>query len=386
MTAITNWIELFSSPTPAIDSAFKTYESYKAKILNPASNYEKAVALIYVTSAANAYITEVHNYYGWTSKESADRISSIVSDVKSLPAGNNTLIDWATKFIITSFGSAASQFEDAKIAFDSHVATILSSSSTNAEKLEAVSGITDWADLYIQAIKNFYGSGLDSRSQEGATLIAGVVNSVKSLPVINSEPTGSVKIYGSTIQGHDLTTINTLSDADGLGTISYQWLSNGEVISGATQNTYTLTPSDVGKIISVKASYTDFQNTAESVTSSVTSPVIGSQSAPTGSVAITGAAQQNQTLSVNNTLADANGLSVVSNQWQSNGVVIPGATQATYALTQSDVGKNISVSASYTDGLGKLESVTSAAVIVSNVNDLPTGSLTERVHHHKGRY
>ena len=54
-----------------------------------------------------------------------------------------------------------------------------------------------------------------------------------------------------------------------------------------------------------------------------------------------------------------------------------GATASTYTLTQADVGTTITVVASYTDGQGTNESVTSAGVgPVANVNDAPTGSVT----------
>ncbi len=90
----------------------------------------------------------------------------------------------------------------------------------------------------------------------------------------NSPPTGSVIINGTPQQNQTLTVSNTLADANGLGTISYQWLKDGQAITGATQTTYMLTANDVDKAISVKASYTDLQKFAESVTSAATVPVI----------------------------------------------------------------------------------------------------------------
>ena len=114
---------------------------------------------------------------------------------------------------------------------------------------------------------------------------------------INSLPTGSVNISGSATQNQILTASNNLADADGLRTISYQWLSNGSVISNANQSTYTLTQADIGKVISVKASYTDLLGTAESVMSSQTNAVAAkANSLPTGSVNISGTATQNQKL------------------------------------------------------------------------------------------
>ena len=112
-------------------------------------------------------------------------------------------------------------------------------------------------------------------------------------PPANTAPTGSVKITGTLKQGQTLTATNTLADADGLGAISYQWNANGAAITDATGSTYTLTQAEVGKTITVTASYTDGQGTAEAVTSSATVAVT-----VTGDVnTITGNSRSNTLLS-----------------------------------------------------------------------------------------
>ncbi len=73
----------------------------------------------------------------------------------------------------------------------------------------------------------------------------------------NTSPTGSVTISGTPVQNQILTASNNLADADGLGSISYTWLRDGTAINAATQSTYTLTQADVGKKLSVQASYID---------------------------------------------------------------------------------------------------------------------------------
>ncbi|MDE4193544.1 hypothetical protein PXL04_21160, partial [Phaeobacter gallaeciensis] len=115
-------------------------------------------------------------------------------------------------------------------------------------------------------------------------------------PPVNSSPTGSVVISGTASEDQTLTASNTISDADGLGSISYQWQRGGVDISGATGSTYTLTQDDVGSVITVVASYTDGGGTAESVTSSGTSAVTNVNDAPSGSVTISGTAQEDETL------------------------------------------------------------------------------------------
>jgi hypothetical protein len=194
---------------------------------------------------------------------------------------------------------------------------------------------------------------------------------------VNDAPTGSVTITGTPTQGQTLTAANTLADADGLGSISYQWRADGSNIANATGSTFTLTQAQVGKAISVVASYTDGQGTQESVSSSATTAVANVNDVPTGTVTITGTPTQGQVLTASNTLADADGLGTISYQWKAAGEDIAGATASTFTLTQAQVGKAITVVASYTDGFGSQESKASASTTaVANVNDAPTGSVT----------
>lgn len=192
-------------------------------------------------------------------------------------------------------------------------------------------------------------------------------------PPVNHAPTGSVLISGTAIQGETLSLQNTLKDADGLGAFSISWLKNGAPISGATQNSYTLTDSDIGKVIKVKVSYTDGLKKVETVTSGATDvvqplpkvvepdPVEIVNHKPTGAIKITGVATENQILTLTNTLKDADELGDLNYSWWRDGKIISGANQNSYTLTSSDVGKKISANVSYTDGANFAESVTSGA-------------------------
>jgi hypothetical protein len=195
---------------------------------------------------------------------------------------------------------------------------------------------------------------------------------------VNDVPTGDVTISGTATQGQTLTATNTLADADGLGSITYQWFAGVDSIAGATADTFVLTQAEVGKAITVKASYTDLQNTAESVNSSATNSIVNTNDAPTGSVTISGTATQNETLTaVTSALADPDGLGSFSYQWKAGGTNINGATNSTFALTQAEVGAVITVAVSYKDGFNFDETVTSSGTTaVANVNDAPTLAAT----------
>jgi hypothetical protein len=199
------------------------------------------------------------------------------------------------------------------------------------------------------------------------------VNSAATQAVanLNDPPAGLVTMTGTPTQGQTLSVTNTLADVDGIptsgaGAITYQWRADGAAISGATTGTFTLNQAQVGKAISVTARYTDNLGASETVTSSATSAVANLNDAPTGAVSISGNASQRHSLSATNTLADVDGIpgsgaGAISYQWRANGAPINGATGSTFNLTPTQIGKVITVTASYTDLGGAVESITSPA-------------------------
>ncbi|MEP5176590.1 calcium-binding protein, partial [Marinobacter alexandrii] len=134
---------------------------------------------------------------------------------------------------------------------------------------------------------------------------------------VNDAPAGGVTVTGTATEDQTLTA-NTasLTDEDGLGGLSYQWLRDGAAISGATGNSYQLTQADVGAAIRVQVSYTDGFGMAEQVTSAATSAVQNVNDAPAGGVTVTGTATEDQTLTANTaSLTDEDGLGGLSYQW-----------------------------------------------------------------------
>ena len=206
----------------------------------------------------------------------------------------------------------------------------------------------------------------------------GTLESISSAAAsANVAPTGGVAITGEATQKQTLSASNDLADADGMGTVSYQWLADGINIEGATDSTLLLTEAQVGKAISVKASYSDGHGSDESVLSAATASVGSVNDAPTGSVLISGSATQGQTLSASSTLLDPDGPGLISYQWRADDNPMENATSDHLTLTESEVGRIISVVASYTDGHGTLEQVASdGTAIVRNLNDAPVGSVS----------
>ena len=160
----------------------------------------------------------------------------------------------------------------------------------------------------------------------------------------NSLPTGSVTVTGTPTQGQVLTVSNTLADPDGLGTISYQWKAAGVNIAGATTNTYTLTQAEVGKLITVIASYTDALGTAESKISGPTSTVAAT-SALTGSTG-------------NDSLTSGTGNDTIDGGAGTDAVVYSGG-RASFSLTKAGNGFTVTdnTGAAGSDSLQNIERI-----------------------------
>jgi hypothetical protein len=190
---------------------------------------------------------------------------------------------------------------------------------------------------------------------------------------VNAPPRGTLTINGTPTEDQLLSVVDALSDADGMGTVSYQWNRDGESISGATQTTYRLGDDDVGHALTVIASYTDGGGTSERVISTPTAVVANLNDPPTGTVVIVGDPMQGQILSVDTSnITDLDGLGVLSYRWQSGTSEVV-ESSGTYLLTATDVGQRITVTVSYTDGQGSLETLTSeaSAEVTGEASDVP---------------
>ena len=200
--------------------------------------------------------------------------------------------------------------------------------------------------------------------------------STAAIQNINDAPNGQPLISGIATEDQTLTAdVSGISDDDGPGTFSYQWLRNGANIVGATNSTYASTDADVGATLSVMVRYTDGHGTLESLTSSSTAAITGINDTPVGLPVIQGTIRENQTLVASTAgFSDADGLGTLSYQWMRNGSAISGATNSNYVTGDADVGATLSVRISYTDNQGTTETLTSASTeSVQNVNDLPSG-------------
>ncbi|MGI9232396.1 MAG: VCBS domain-containing protein, partial [Woeseiaceae bacterium] len=98
-----------------------------------------------------------------------------------------------------------------------------------------------------------------------ATLV-GCGSDRDSTPLVQGS-NGAASISGNAVVGETLSA--SISDSDGVqsGSESYQWLSDGDQIAGATSSSYTLTSNEGSEAVSVVARYTDNTGLRETVES-----------------------------------------------------------------------------------------------------------------------
>jgi hypothetical protein len=193
----------------------------------------------------------------------------------------------------------------------------------------------------------------------------GVGDYTVSLTSNNTPPSASSDEFTMLEDGVYIGSLPNSFDADG-DSVSYSRItspSSGQA-SVSVNGAFSYTPAaNFNGIDSFLFKVEDSRGAFSTYTMSIS--VAGVNDAPTGVVTVTGTATQGQTLSVSNTVADADGIpssgaGALAYQWKAGGLAIAGATGSTYMLTQAEVGKAITVTASYTDNGATTEVVTSA--------------------------
>jgi hypothetical protein len=143
---------------------------------------------------------------------------------------------------------------------------------------------------------------------------------------------------------------------------SYQWKNNGNVIVGATNQTYTVASGDVGNSITCTVTAT---NSAGST--SIDSPAVIPIPAPVNNIPpfVTGSATSGSIISTTNGNWN-NSPTSYAYQWKRNASSITGEINNLYTLTDSDIGANVQVSVTATN-------LTGSASVLSNIV-IPTGT------------
>ena len=194
-------------------------------------------------------------------------------------------------------------------------------------------------------------------------------------PKPTPEPTpAAVKIVGAAEVGSTL--IAQIDDPDGLkdgGIRYYQWFADGAAIPRASYFSYKLTPSEVGKKITVKTTHANNKNVMKDLISSATAAVGNAASNNNhGSVTIDGINRVGQAFTARITDADGVPESGITYRWYEFYGKFLG-TGKTLAQTRDHLGMQVIVQASYIDKKGHKETVTSK-FSGSVINDLSGGT------------
>ena len=187
---------------------------------------------------------------------------------------------------------------------------------------------------------------------------------------VNDEATGGISITGEAKEGETLAVESTIEDPDGVGEFTYQWMRNGEIITGATLAEYMLTEADIGATITVVVTYVDGHGNTETFTSDATSVVIIANVAPvTHDEQFSMDEDESITFSLN--YFDENGDELTLNLVTpvSNGTLLMDANHLVY---QPNADFNGTDSFSYTVSDGMLNSnIATVTIVVNAINDAP---------------
>jgi len=340
---------------------------------------------------------------------SAEAIDSANTQVAQKFLGTNTLTDSPVIPTVNVNGSSnlsnantygiglalLSQIENVSSQTTAKVAELLSQALTSPDKNK------DIISYVNQASANMIKSGVDTNKIQtmvealGNTLATGTVSlSSNASPAIDLSTTAPDETSRLTAAVSNFVDANNTNNANKAfrNTASYQWQTSGDGLTWtnidgdiAKAKDFTLTQAQVGQQVRVLVKNVDDKGFDEYLASAATLAVKNVNQLPAGSITIgvsnNGDLKQGSVLSIlSNSLTDTDDLGSLSYQWQSksssgNFVDISGATFDTHTLTQAEVGKEIRLKASYTDGQNTPEavfSVQTASVAVAAALPLVT--------------
>ncbi len=216
----------------------------------------------------------------------------------------------------------------------------------------------------LGATGNSYSIPSVSTEDEGSysVMVSNLCGSVESIaatltlnqvPSIQAQPASQEVCIGSAV------TFNAA--ANGTEPISYQWMKNGEGITGATGNSYSIPSASTEDEGSYSVMVSNPCGSVESIAATLTlNQVPAIQAQPASQEVCIGSA-----VTFN---AAANGTEPISYQWMKNGVGIAGATGNIYRIPSASVEDEGSYSVMVSNPCGSVESIAATLTL----NQVPT--------------
>jgi hypothetical protein len=149
------------------------------------------------------------------------------------------------------------------------------------------------------------------------------------------------------------------SDGEDLRSITYQWLADGQVVATTSVNQFRPAEAQVGKAITVNLVYNDPAGAEHKVAGANSLTVLDVEDRPQGLLAVVSAEKAQYLFLASVDLRDDDGMGTVSYQWKVDGQAISGATGTEFQATADQAARHIEVVASWIDGRGHAESVSS---------------------------
>ena len=224
------------------------------------------------------------------------------------------------------------------------------------------------------AVEGFYGNDLYSIGSATTDVKAGRTTNVSVYMTVvwagGGSGSGGAALGGgggTPASGITVTVSPSVVSVEISQSLQFSALVNGSAIQGVTwslaNNTSTATNIDptgllyvdssetIGTMLAVKAISQADPSKSGNATITVSSlPTL------TGSVSITGDDWENATLTAAYVLASGNGSGTPAYKWRRNGIEIPGATSATYTLTDTDRGQNITATVEFSGNSNLVQS------------------------------
>jgi len=330
---------------------------------------EDSLSVVEITEALHGTVTLTSGALTYTPDadyDGSDSFTYQVSDGTTQSTGTVNITVSPGNTLPTVVSDSASIAEDSK----NQLVDVLANDSDDDGNTLSVASVTQGENGSVQLTggsvfytpdANFAGTDVftytatDGNGGISSARVTMIVTGEEDAPTAVNDTLDTVEAGSGKIE---IDLISNDSDADG-DSISIT------SVSDALYGTVTYTAGSIyyqpGTSVQADAfSYTLEDENGNESTGYASIDVIAANNLPTGALTISGGTQPYQTLSVSNTMADADGISGdFSYQWYADGTEISGQTGDSYTVTLEDVDTEFSVTASYTDDLGNAESKTS---------------------------
>jgi len=269
--------------------------------------------------------------------------------ISTQPVAQAKLIGQSVSFTVAATGSATLTYQWTKNAAN------ISGATSATYSIPSVS-IAD-AGNYAVVVTN---------SVSSVTSASVALTVTPTAPIITTPPTAQSVTVGQSA------TFSVL--ATGSGSLSYQWIKGGAVISGATVATYTIpatVSADAGNyavaVVNIVSSVASAATTSTAVSLTVNAALVG-PSIATQPVARTVTAGQSVSFSVT-----ATGSATLTYQWTKNGASIAGATATIYTIANAASGDAGNYAVVVTNSVTSVTSSSVALVVSALAAPVPDG-------------